>query len=321
MSEGDCQFKNEGCQPGGEGGEARVEVFQPGMEKQLSTSIVRRLAVVSLEEKRTSSSTPTPSYNEGQVDEKPYRFAADTGGRLRLGSAMNLRMKYCEQGVHQGCQPVQGSVMTDNEVDGVSQELEPEYDLGLVTTSSGSGHDQNPPRGCVEPMRATSQGCQPEAEDKKQPSPATDSTRYRKQKPKAIKKKYPPQSLKAIIRKDGRQLGVHVDPIRKNIIVSLPPCIAGTELGKTLAARMMAEDWHMHTVESVGSQLLTPTPPYDMIRHERTLGLRSPADTNCGHCKAPDARYKCEGCWTRYYCCQGCQRGDWTKGVAYPSRV
>jgi hypothetical protein len=162
-------------------------------------------------------------------------------------------------------------------------------------------------------MWATSQGCQPEAEDKKQPSPATDSTGYRKQKPKAIKKTNPPQSLKAILPKDGRQLGVHVDPIRKNIIVSLPPCIAGTELGKTLAARMMAEDWHMHTVESVGSQLLTPTPPYDMIRHERTLGLRSPADTNCGHCKAPDARYKCEGCWTCYYCCQSCQRGDWKK--------
>ena len=69
----------------------------------------------------------------------------------------------------------------------------------------------------------------------------------------------------------------------------------------------------MHTVESVGEHLLTPTPPYDMVRHERSLGLRSPADTNCAHCKAPDARYKCEGCWTSYYCSQSCQRGDWEK--------
>ena len=69
----------------------------------------------------------------------------------------------------------------------------------------------------------------------------------------------------------------------------------------------------MHTKESVGEQQLTPTHPYDMIRHERGLGLRTPADTNCGHCKAPDARYKCEGCWTTYYCSKKCQTGNWKK--------
>ena len=170
------------------------------------------------------------------------------------------------------------------------------------------------------PIQANSQGCQPDEIDNTKATPAAVSTRYKRQKLKAIKKKDPVQWLKAIRPKRESQLGVHVDPLQKTIVVELPSCIAGTELGKTLAARMMVEDWHIHTVDSVGEDLLKPTPAYDMVRHERVLGLRPPADTTCTYCKAPDARYKCQGCWTSYYCSQQCQRGDWknTKGVAYP---
>ena len=51
MSEYECQSDYEALECGSQGSQARVEGCQPGMEKMTWTSIVRRLAAVSLEKK------------------------------------------------------------------------------------------------------------------------------------------------------------------------------------------------------------------------------------------------------------------------------
>ena len=58
--------------------------------------------------------------------------------------------------------------------------------------------------------------------------------------------------------------------------VQVPPCIAGTVLGKKLADRMLPSDWLLITAEDVPQcrSGWVPVEPSARIKHERDLGLR-----------------------------------------------
>ena len=61
MSEYDCQYNAEGCQPRCEVCQARAKGGQPETDEMNWASLVQSLAAVSLENVTSGSSTPTPA--------------------------------------------------------------------------------------------------------------------------------------------------------------------------------------------------------------------------------------------------------------------
>ena len=54
-----------------------------------------------------------------------------------------------------------------------------------------------------------------------------------------------------------------------------------------------------------------PLAGYELIKHERRIGLRGPKYDSCGYCGRNAAKYKCTTCWLTYYCDESCQHQHW----------
>ena len=95
--------------------------------------------------------------------------------------------------------------------------------------------------------------------------------------------------------------------------VQVPPCIAGTVLGKKLADRMLPSDWLLITAEDVPQcrSGWVPVEPSARIKHERDLGLREAKTDSCAFCQKAAASKKCTICWLTYYCDKDCQQRHW----------
>ena len=86
-----------------------------------------------------------------------------------------------------------------------------------------------------------------------------------------------------------------------------PPCLGDSRLACKLLQRMHSSDWERFTEKDV----CEPLAGYELIKHERRIGLRGPKYDSCGYCGRNAAKYKCTTCWLTYYCDESCQHQHW----------
>ena len=99
----------------------------------------------------------------------------------------------------------------------------------------------------------------------------------------------------------------------KQITVSLPECLLGTQLGEQLVSRILHDSWEFEDGTGIDQSWFTQTPPDTMrdvqrrLRKETVKGSRK-----CETC-GKTTSIKCQGCKEVYYCDEECQKANWKK--------
>ena len=103
---------------------------------------------------------------------------------------------------------------------------------------------------------------------------------------------------------------VSVNCLTKEIRVMVPPCLAGTPAGFSMAQRLLDNDWNFYSQCDLDAGWSSTTPP-DTVRHiQRTLRKCKKRPRKCVVCHIA-TRSKCKTCEDVYYCGQACQTKHW----------
>ena len=103
---------------------------------------------------------------------------------------------------------------------------------------------------------------------------------------------------------------VSVNCLTKEIRVMVPPCLAGTPAGFSMAQRLLDNDWNFYSQCDLDAGWSSTTPP-DTVRHiQRTLRKCKKRPRKCVVCHIA-TRSKCRACEDVYYCGQACQKLHW----------